>query len=67
MSAKHLKGTGGNYVPKVLAIGLCAMLEPGTVTAIVVTHDPSCGIHAGNPCDCDPDVQPQSRRRVPPD
>ena len=54
-------------MPKVLAIGLGAMLEPGTVTAIVVTHDPSCGIHAGNHCDCDPDVQPESRRRVPPD
>jgi hypothetical protein len=52
----RLRGNGGNYVPKVLAL----MLAPGTVTTIVVGHDPGCGIYTGGACDCDPDVSTQT-------
>ncbi len=54
--AKGLQGTGGNYIPKVLALSLAATLEPGTVSAILVTHDDWCAIYRGGCCDCDPDV-----------
>ena len=52
-------GTGGNYMPKVLALALCGMLEPGTANSILVRHDPWCAIHKDLPCDCDPDVSIQ--------
>jgi hypothetical protein len=57
--AKGLQGMGGNYLPKVLALSLAATLEPGTVSAILVTHDDWCPIHRGGACTCDPDVEIQ--------
>jgi hypothetical protein len=41
------------YLARVGAI----RLEPGSVSEISVYHDDSCGIFAGKPCCCDPDIR----------
>ena len=53
---KQLKGTGGNYMAKVLALALPGVLEPRKGYSVTVAHDDWCAIYRDLPCNCDPDV-----------
>jgi hypothetical protein len=58
-----LGGPGGRYLPMVLRLIAETKIEPGSLGAIRVRHDHWCGIFAGRPCGCSPDVEMTWRDR----
>jgi hypothetical protein len=59
-TTKRLHGTGGNYLPKLLALGSPGVLERGAVYCATVAHDDWCAIYKDRPCNCDPDITVQT-------
>jgi hypothetical protein len=51
---------GGNYTDKLKEAG--EKLTPGQVHEVDVCHDDWCAIFRDNPCNCEPEIRPRTRK-----